>query len=101
MKTNNCLRAPLVAGFLIFLAGCTANSPWRTNCASNAAQTGTNSPDAVIETSADYKLGFVEFDDQGWFWDRRQWDAVQQMIRAEAGLDQSTNGTQGMVMVLF
>jgi alpha/beta hydrolase family protein DUF900 len=100
-KTKICLRAPLVAGVLIFLAGCTSNSPWRTNLASNAAPTGTNRPDAVIESSADYKLGFVEFDDQGWFWDRRQWDAVQQMIRAEAGLDQSTNGTQGMVMVLF
>ena len=102
MKTNSFLRLLAVVGFLILLAGCTANKPYRTIYTSTAAtQTGTNVTNAVIETTAAFKLGFVEFDDQGWFWDRRQWDAVQQMIQTEAKLDRSTNSTQGIVMVLF
>lgn len=32
--------------------------------------------DYFIEESGDYSLGFVEFDDQGWFWDREQMDRL-------------------------
>jgi hypothetical protein len=42
----------------------------------------------------------VEIDDQGWFWSTNQLQAVEQMIRTEAGLPQ-TNLPQGIVIVLF
>jgi hypothetical protein len=50
--------------------GCAANKPFRTDYTTgNPAQTGAEDPHAVIESTPDYKLGFVEFDDQGWVWE--------------------------------
>ena len=46
------------------------------------------------------RTGFVEFDDQGWFWDVNQVKAVEQMIRSEAKIGQ-TNIAQGIVMFVF
>jgi hypothetical protein len=94
--------AAIALGVLLLLTiGCTANRPFRTSVAPcDTSQAGAACREAVIETAPDYTLGFVEFDDQGWFWNRRQLDAVEKMIRAEAGLDQPTNA-QGIVIVLF
>jgi len=83
----------LMALTLLFTAGCTANRPYRT---------GFNSEDpatAVIETAAQYRLGFVEFDDQGWFWDSRQKQKVEDMIREEAGIGKQNAAP--VIMVLF
>jgi hypothetical protein len=41
----------------------------------------------------------VEFDDQGWFWNPRQKNVIEQMIRSEAGIGQSN--PVPVIMVLF
>lgn len=66
------------------MTGCTSNTPFHTHFAMSA----TNPPDpgAVIEDHGDYKLGFVEFDDQGSFYNYDQLDFVNKMIRVEGGL---------------
>jgi len=93
--------AVAVCAVFLFAVGCTSNKPFRTNFTPcNAAQAGADCSKAVIESTPDYTLGFVEFDDQGWFWDTHQLDAVKQMIRTEAGLPQS-NLAQGIVIVVF
>ncbi len=89
------------AGTLVVLtAGCVSNRPHRTEIAEcDTSQPGGDCAKAVIETTPEYKLGFVEFDDQGWFWDRRQLNAVEKMIKDESGI--GTANAQGIVMVVF
>jgi hypothetical protein len=92
----------IAAGIVIFFTvGCVRNRPFRTVLApcdtTQITGAGTN---ATIEVTPDYKLGFVEFDDQGWFWDRKQQAVVEEMLRSEAGIGQSNNA-QGIVMILF
>lgn len=83
------------------LAGCTANRQYRTSLVPcETGHPGANCTDAVIESTADYKLGFVEFDDQGSFWNRDQLKAIEKMIQSEAGIGQS-GGARGIIMVLF
>jgi hypothetical protein len=92
------IRFLVVALALTTLVGCSANKPFRkslpdprgvgsildcTNC-------------YTIETNADYKLGVVEFDDQGWFWAHKQWRAVKEAIETEA-----TNSPGGLTLVVF
>ncbi len=86
----------------LFTFGCAQNAPYRTRLAScdTSLQSGTACNDSVIETNSDYKLGFVEFDEQGWFWDRRQVNAIEQLIRTEAG-DGQSNSVHGVIIVLF
>src|ERR1700679_2247603 len=85
----------------LFCVGCTSNAPFRTNFTEcDPSQAGASCTNPVIEVTPDYKLGFVEFDDQGWFWDTRQKKAVEEMIKTEAGIGQ-TNVAQGIVMVVF
>jgi hypothetical protein len=45
-------------------------------------------PTSNLEISNDYAIGFAEFDDQGWMWDRRQ----QENILAELDKESKTNG---------
>jgi hypothetical protein len=101
MKITLYVLAAAVGTVVLFVAGCTSNKPFRTNfrpCDPGQRSAGCTNP--VIESTPDYKLGFVEFDDQGWFWDTNQKKAVEELIRKEAGLDQSNN-PQGIVMVAF
>jgi len=101
MNISLVVPAVIVCAALLFVVGCTANRPYRTSFTPcNPAQTGADCTNAVIESTPDYKLGFVEFDDQGWFWNRQQLKAVEQMIRTEAGIGQ-TNQARGIVIVLF
>ena len=100
---NNSLTALIIGlGLLIFFAlGCTSNKPFRTNFTPcDPAGNGSNCANPVIESTPEYNLGFVEFDDQGWFWDANQVKAVEQMIRSEAKIGQ-TNIAQGIVMFVF
>jgi Alpha/beta hydrolase of unknown function (DUF900) len=88
----------LLIAIALGTVGCTSNLPFRTNFES----TGGDSNKAVIESTADYKLGFVEFDDQGWFWNTRQRSVVEQMIRDEAGISSAGGATpQGIILVAF
>ena len=44
----------------------------------------------------------VEFDEQGWYWDPKQCDAVEQMVRNAAGVGDEAHSTpQGIVLVVF
>lgn len=102
-------KRAVVQGFLlismaIITAGCTANLPFRTNF----DPAGGDPKKAVIETNSAYKLGFVEFDDQGYFWDLRQRDAVEQMICQEAGIGTGASASpspgatpKGVILVAF
>jgi len=90
--------AIVIVAMALLLVGCTSNRPYRTNFDA----TGGDPARAVIETTDDYKLGFVEFDDQGWFWDARQRCMVEQMIRNEAGIGSTPGETpQPILLVAF
>ena len=77
---------------VLIMIGCTSNQPFRTSFEA-LDSTGADPTKAVIESTPEYKLGFVEFDDQGWFWDINQRLAVEQMIRTEAGIPQRSGAT--------
>jgi hypothetical protein len=72
MRIGRWLIASLA--FTMALAGCTPNEAFRKTAAIPAvactADTAAALPDpcrrAITETTADYDLHFVEFDDQGW-----------------------------------
>ncbi len=95
----------IVIGLLFTLVGCTTNRPYRTGLpvhlgddtdrpANLVPINPTNS--AVIETNAGFNIGYVEFDDQGWFWSHKQWQAVKQEIGNEAA-----NDTNGLTIIVF
>jgi hypothetical protein len=91
--------AACVATF--FAVGCTSNKQYRTDFTPcDPAQSGAACAHADIESTPAYKLGYVEFDDQGWYWDPKQVTTVEQMIRTEAGIGQPNN-QQGIVIVVF
>jgi hypothetical protein len=83
------------------MLGCTPNHPFRTSF-DPPGTPGADPHLAVIESSADYNLGFVEFDDQGWLWNVRQRNAVEQMVRSQAGIDGAPDDKpQGIILVAF
>lgn len=105
MNHEQLIRYSVLAVIAIWMAAvlsaCTANRPYRTNLIScDTTKPSADCAKAVIETTADYRLGFVEFDDQGWFWNRGQLDAVEKMVQSEAGIGQ-VGASPGIVMVLF
>ncbi len=101
MKISLTALAIVACALFLLFVGCTSNEQYRTSLTPcNPALAGTNSTSTAIETNLDYKLGFVEFDDQGWFWATNQVKAVEQMIQTEAGIGQTKN-TNGIVIVLF
>jgi len=95
----------LLTCFFLFLVGCTANRPYRTSL---PVPPDTNRPtgfgyapidpikNSVIETNAGFDIGYVEFDDEGWFWAYRQWQAVKTEIEAEGAED-----TNGLTIIVF
>jgi hypothetical protein len=100
---NILLNALAVIGcaLTLFMVGCTSNKPFRTNFTPcDPGQPGADCANPVIESTPDYKLGFVEFDDQGWFWNPKQLKTVEEMIRTEAGIGR-TNVAQGTIIVVF
>src|SRR5690349_16948819 len=99
----NFLRCAATVAICLVLAvtgGCTSNKSFRTSI--NSSDPTQPSPDAVhsvIEATPKYKLGFVEFDDQGWFWDFNQKKAVEDLIRKECGI--GTDQPSAAIMVMF
>jgi len=77
------------------VAGCVHDQQFRTD---NPG--APDDPRAVLESAAAYQLGFVEFDDQGWFWDPRQMETVIKTIRS-ATPALKAGGRKGAVVVLF
>src|SRR5882762_7462164 len=79
----------------LVLTGCTGLKQYRTGeraCDTTASPTEcqTNS----IEVTANYVLGVVEFDDQGWLWSRKQMNAVFDRLADE-------DSTNGLLIVVF
>jgi hypothetical protein len=93
--------AILICVALSLTVGCTSNLPYRTGFnVEDPTRPGPNPATSPIEVTADYKMGFVEFDDQGWFWDViHQKNAVEAMIRKECGI--GTPHETAAIMVLF
>jgi hypothetical protein len=85
---------------LAFVAGCTLNRPYRLGFnPTDPTLPGPNPTNSPIEVAPGYSLGFVEFDDQGWFWDVTQKTNVEKLIRKECGL--GTSNESAVIMVLF
>ena len=71
-------------GLILVAAGCTSLRQYRTDySACDTTVHGADCRTNTIEETKDYLLGLVEFDDQGWLWDRRQMNAVLERFRAE------------------
>jgi hypothetical protein len=75
------------------LAGCASRGPFRAT--------------EPVVAGAGYKAGFVEFDEQGWFWtaDRSQLSAVEKLIIQESHLGERNAGgkilSRGIILVAF
>ena len=106
MKTYRVVLFGL-AGLAALLVGCTSNEPFRRNLPDPEHLGTTRSchctdfaPDttncATLEHHAQYTLGYVEFDDQGWFWSHQQWAAVKAEIEAAAA-----TATHGLKLIVF
>ena len=85
----------LLCGLSLLGAGCTSLHQFRTDyragdTTAHGAECRTNS----IEVTPDYLLSFVEFDDQGWLWDRNQMNAVLDRFSTE-------DSTNGLLMLVF
>jgi hypothetical protein len=100
MTPMRCCRF-VIAAFLLCCTGCdVTNRPFRTSLPLYPGAQTNRPPgldpidavtNAVLETSAaGPDVGYVEFDDQGWFWSHHQWQAVKDQIRSEAAA--ATNG---------
>ncbi len=81
----------LASGLL--LAGCEGPGPFRAT------------PQLMVPPKpGNYRIGFIEFDDQGWFWmadrNRAQVLAVQKMITDAAGMD-SGHAKTGIILIAF
>jgi Alpha/beta hydrolase of unknown function (DUF900) len=104
-KNMNYSIASAIAAVAICMAlaltvGCTSNKPYRTSFnTTDPIQPGPDLTKTVIEATPDYKLGFVEFDEQGWFWDVKQKEAVEKLIRSECGI--GSGQPSAAIMVLF
>ena len=94
----------VVLGVVLLATACAPNRPYRTSLDpynKPADQAGTDPLNkAVIETTPDYSLGFVEFDEEGWFWDVTRVRAVKDMVRQQANLSASNNAA-GIVLLVF
>jgi len=77
----------------VLLVGCESPKQFRTNDQTSQQPNLTNSK-YIVEETKDYTLGFVEFDDQGWLWNRKQIDAVTAKFSDELK-------TQGLLIVTF
>jgi pimeloyl-ACP methyl ester carboxylesterase len=85
----------VVAILTLFFSGCTDLKQYRTDYSNrDIAASPTNSPSCALEVTTNYVLGFVECDDQGWFWDVRQMHTVINRFIEE---DARTN----LLMVVF
>lgn len=112
-KINGGLTAKTILSFVTILSfilvGCsTSNVPYRRSLPvpNNISPADINRPadqpviDPVkaftIETNENFKIGYVEFDDQGWFWAHQQWEDVKSQIAED-----DADSTNGLTIVVF
>lgn len=74
---------------IALLSACTDNRQYR-----DVLSTDAKRAEVEVATDAGYKLGFVEFDEEGWFWDvaNRQTAAVENLIEHEAAESKAAGG---------
>lgn len=97
--------AALAAGVLLTATGCASHRKIRTEAApiettADRLLTAEGRAEAAahsVEVHPDFTLVFVEFDDQGRFWDRHQVEAMERTLRAEA----DRPGYGGVIVTLF
>ena len=89
MKTSpTVLLAAILSGIALFGVSCTSNKAFRREAKD------------WIESTDQYKLGFVEFDDQGRFFNTGQLKDLEKLIANEGGIGQ-TNYPQGIIIIAF
>lgn len=96
LHTTTFIRGIVALVLAVTLGGCVGNSQYRTSyqpCTTTAEKSACER--AALEENGDYLLGFVEFDDQGWLWDRKQADAVVDRLLAKDALE------SGLLMVVY
>lgn len=86
MNKSKTLIAMLI--MILSFTGCASDKQYRTdttpcNCEKNKDACSK----AAIEVHDGYKISFVEFDDQGWFWNFDQLEATKNMIKEESKKD--------------
>ncbi|HKQ16175.1 MAG TPA: hypothetical protein VJT80_22230 [Steroidobacteraceae bacterium] len=89
---RSCARVLAAALVAVAVSGCVAHQQYRTlyercNLASDAADAPCEQHALQVRNDGDrqrYLLGFIEFDDQGQLWDRRQMNAVLDEIQQES-----------------
>lgn len=74
------LRRCIFAALILLNTGCVGLRQYRTQPSTEASSL---SDTAIIEVANRYKLGFVEVDDQGWLFSRRQFEYVLAEIERE------------------
>lgn len=98
----NRFATALIATVSICTAGCASFKEYRTDyslCAVNGAESAAQCDAHALQqvTNQDgtsYLLGFIEFDDQGQLWDRKQMQAVVDKLYADVG-------ARDLLMVVF
>ncbi|MEQ1601132.1 MAG: esterase [Methylophilaceae bacterium] len=102
MKLYRSAVTPAILVLMVMLTACTQHIPYRTNnefCI-NSGQSNSQNCDAhsiqqlPAGEGANYLLGFIEFDDQGQLWDRKQMKAVVDKFATEAA-------NKDLLMVVF
>jgi hypothetical protein len=96
MRVRPRSAVPLVPCLLALAGACTTpHIQYRTDLAACDARSGVRACAAhTVEERDEYLLGFVELDDQGWLWDRRQLYAVLDELTAAGARDD-------LLMVVF
>lgn len=102
LKNRWIAACPLLLSVLVIAnlgGGCVGNRQYRLanlQCAvdTRRATEYVGSSNACVEVGSDYTLGFVELDDQGWLWDRKQIDTITNRFAAEMQ-------TNGLIIVTF
>jgi hypothetical protein len=85
-----------------FLYGCASQGPYRTLSPAPGKDQDLNRLTVENHDDLGYRVGYVEFDQQGWFWmpDRSQLSDVQQMVSESAQLGQG-HKPRPIIMVAF
>jgi hypothetical protein len=90
LRTKTCRAIKLASFFLLFgLVSCVSQRQYRTKYDPTPYPSKlAEAPRATIEVATNYTLGYVEFDDQGWIFNKQQSEA----ITSEFSNESKTNG---------
>ena len=96
MSRSNMIIRSIVALVLAgVLASCAGNTQYRTSYEPCTSREQDACKKSSMEETASYLLGFVEFDDQGWLWDRKQADTLIDRLVSKDATE------SGLIMVVY